>query len=283
MTGVERAADDTGDMRNDMDDLEDILAGNPESETTDYPETSPDDAKAEPVETEKPEAKTEPDPKADTGEKDDAKAPPAKAENDQTEKVVPIKALEDERHKRQELERRIAQIEQAKQPEDPEPDQWEDPEGHKAWRHRQDERRDLNTRQMLFQERCNVSEMLVRSSVGAEKYDAAYAAFVEAVEENPAIRVQLSAQANPAQFAYDVGQRHLMLKEIGSDPDAYRAKLKAEILAELKPAKAEDKQPEAKPEPEPDLPKSLAGEKSAAGRKGPAWGGPTPLSEILPD
>lgn len=71
------------------------------------------------------------------------------------------------------------------------------------------------------------------------------------------------------------------LSEIGNDPNAYRERLKAEILAELNPG-------QGTPAPRTNgatrgaaLPSNFADARTAAPRSGPGWSGPPSLREIF--
>lgn len=224
----------------------------PEAETpTEQPETEeqqPEEAKAEEPEATKPEApEPQPEPKS-----------------------VPLAALQEERSKRQrieqELERRIKEAEEARAKE-PEPDFFEDPTGAL-------QRFEKKMEERSIQDRINISEEMVIGAVGKEKYDTALSAFAESVAENPALAAQMRSSPNPAKFAYDFGNKSLLMKEMGDDPQAYRDKLKAEIMAELK---ATEPTPQALTSPP-----SLAGTKSESGLKTPTWSGPQPLEDLLP-
>jgi len=125
-------------------------------------------------------------------------------------------------------------------------------------------------RQEMLNERFNMSEMVAR-----QKYadlDDVVKHFHEAVQQNPALAMALHQQANPYEFAYREGKRIQLLKEVGDDPAAYRAKVEAEIRAELqKPAAAAPL----------NLPGSLAGARSSAPRSAPAFTGPTPMGSLF--
>lgn len=72
-------------------------------------------------------------------------------------------------------------------------------------------------------------------------------------------------------------KREQLAAEIGNDPDAYKAKVKQELLAELQ-------QQQGKPaagNPAPVMPSNLATARNVGARSGPAWAGPTPLADIF--
>lgn len=72
-------------------------------------------------------------------------------------------------------------------------------------------------------------------------------------------------------------KRESAIAEIGQDPNAYREKLKAEVLAELQ---QQNGQPQGG-SPASVMPSNFAGARNVGTRSGPAWGGPKPLNDIL--
>lgn len=232
---------------------------------------APEQAEAK-VEETAPEPETpseQPEPAPQEEQKAEADEPPAVEAPQPEPKAVPLAALQEERAKRQDLERRLREIEEAKAKE-PEPDFFEDPTGAlKRFEQKIEER--------SVQERIAISEEMMIDRVGQEKWDQALTAFESAVSENPALAAQMRGARNPAKFAYDYGNKTRLMKEMGDDPQAYRDRLKAEVMAELKAELAKE-------QPAASLPKttSLAGAKSESGLKTPAWDGPAPLSDLLP-
>lgn len=254
-----------------MKDLDEILNGDPDVDLPETsPDTEPDKAEVQAEEPDKGEGEKAPDDKDAKGEKEE---PPSSKDEPVT---VPVKALEDERRKRQELEHKLQSLEGQLEKTEPAPDPNEDPEGFQKWQQQQNERLQSVTDERLFNERCAMSEMLVKSQ--KEDYDEAYQAFEKAVQDEAQqigyspLAVALRRAENPALFAYEHGKKTLLMAQIG-DPEQYRKAAYDEgyqaALREL----------EAKPRP----PTSLASETSNSGRRGPDWNGPAPLSEILPD
>lgn len=182
-----------------------------------------------------------------------------------TEKHVPLAALEAERKGRQDWKEKAVRFEEeARQLRE-----------RIAERNNTTEQQQLDpiqqVRQEMLNERFNMSEMVAR-----QKYpdlDDVVKFFQEAVRENPALGMALHQQANPYEFAYREGKRVQMLKEVGDDPAAYRAKIEAEIRASL--------QPQTAATAATTLPASLAGARSSATRSAPAFTGPAPLSTLF--
>lgn len=188
---------------------------------------------------------------------------------------MPVTALRDERRKRQDLERKLAEYEQqvqrAQAPPPPQrPDLFEDPDG--ALEHIQ-----TQFRQELTRQRLDMSVTMAKSQ--HDDYPEAEAAFVAAVHANPGLYDQMMADPHPAGFAYRVGQQVMALREIGPDPVAYRERVRKEYEAELRQGQPE--QPADRSPPRQSLPPSLAGGRDTSGRFAPAWGGPPSLKDIL--
>lgn len=179
----------------------------------------------------------------------------------QNESHVPLAALEAERKGRQDWKEKAIRFEeelrhlreQASQP--------------------QQERVQLDPlqsiQQQLINERFNTSEMLVKQAHADA--DDVVGVFMEAAKANPALSAALQNQRHPWDFAYKEGKRLTMLKEVGDDPSAYRAKIEAEVMAKL-----QQSQPQAL-----NLPTSLNGVRSVANRSTPTFTGPTPLDAIV--
>jgi hypothetical protein len=103
------------------------------------------------------------------------------------------------------------------------PNPLEDPAGYHA-----------HMQRMMFNERLNLSEALLRETPGVEKVDEKLAAFRKAADANPALRSELSRQSHPYRWAYDQGAKLMALAEVGDDPVAFRAKVEAEMRAAVR-------------------------------------------------
>lgn len=202
-------------------------------------------------------------------------APPASEPG----QMVPLKALEEERKGRQDWKEKAIRFEEelkhlrASQGQQQPSQQQQQPAPTT-----------LTYESALLNERMNMSEMMVRQQHGDDDVDKALEVFQKAVQENPALGAQLAQQRHPWQFMFDQAKRIQAMSEIGSDPAAYRQRLRDEILAELQQqgaapaaqAAAATAAPTA-----PVIPKSLATARSAAPRTAPVWTGPTSLTDIL--
>lgn len=268
-----------------MSDLDDILSGAPTEETP-PPARSPEPAQPqrEPSPPVTPPAPPPGEAIADfrrqsADDPRDGAVPPA-AQQDPDH--VPVAALKDERKKRQESERVAAEYaaklaayekaaSQAPAPPPQRPDLFENPDG--ALDHIEQ-----RFQQQLVRTKLDMSVAMARQS--HPDYGEAEAAFVEAVKANPSLYDQMMADPHPAGFAYRVGTQVRALRDIGGDPEAYRAKVRQELEAELR-AQWEAEQPSRRSDVRSSIPPSLAGGRDTSGRFAPAWNGPESLNDIL--
>lgn len=260
-----------------MTGLGDILGGNDDDGQTAPPEPAVPPQR-DPAPAEAP--RRDPEPRR-TG--DDDAAPPA-APGEPEAQHVPIAALRDERTKRQALEQRFAEMErkyqaleqgraQAEAPR--RPDLFENPDGALDFVQQQ-------FQQQLQAERLNWSVASV--SAQHEDYAQAEEAFIARVKSDPAgaaLYQRMLSDPNPASFAYREGKKALALGEIGDDPDGYRAKVRAEIEAELRAQMGIDQQREAVDAKRRQIPPSLATARDTSGRFAPVEAPMTPLQSIL--
>lgn len=174
-------------------------------------------------------------PKADApqqGDKSDASAPPAAAPVEAQEPaLIPREALLDERRKRQELERRVADferhMEQQRQQPAPQqrPDWMTDPDTAAQYMRAEIERNNFETR-------VHMSERMVADKHA--DYVEMRDVFAEAAVRNRALADELVKHPFPAEFAYQMGKRISLMNEIGSDPVTYKDRLRSEYEAEFR-------------------------------------------------
>lgn len=247
-----------------MDDIDNILNGEHAEPTV------------ETAEVEAPEAETPEEPKAEQPRGPDGKfapkgetdAPPASSED-----RVPIAAIHDERRKRQELEKRVAEYEarlqQLQNPPQPAPDMFENPEG---WQnHFGGQIKQQAAQEASFNSLLNTSEMLCRDKF--DDFEDAKAKFMELAEANPVLAQQALGDPHPWRKAYQLVKNHEKMEALGAtDATSLEAKLREQIRAELQAELA------AKPAPAA-IPTSLAGAQSGRGTSG-VWNPPT-IDEIL--
>lgn len=193
-------------------------------------------------------------------------APPA---TENTEKHVPLAALEAVRTERKDwkekalrYEGELTALRRLQQPE------------------RQQEQRQISPEEVVAQRAetlfLDLSEKAAIKEHGKEAVDAAYEWLAQESQKNPALAQQVLSGRDPYGDAIALHKRHIALSEIGEDPAAYRARVRAEIEAELRGTV----QPPPVKLPAAPLPKSLADARSS-GSPRTTWTGPTPLNAIL--
>lgn len=216
-------------------------------------------------------------PKAPEAKAPEAKAPatpaaPPQQEFTEKEKAF-LRTAEEERRKRQELERRLAALEGARQqqpqaPQEPAKTFYDDPEGALAKQMAEIRKENINTR-------LSTAELIARRH--HPDFDEKIAVFNQIVEKTPGLIGQMIAAADPAEFAYGLGKSHMELQQAGSI-EGLRAQIEKEtrlkVEAEMK-EKAEKLAQERAA-----LPPSLS-EARSTGVNRPVWGGPPPLDDVL--
>lgn len=188
-------------------DLRDILAGT---------EPAPVETPAEPVAEEVADEEmgeemqdvvpdTEPEPE------------PVKAEVTPTpepkQETAPVSALIAERRKRQELEARLRELEQAQ----PKPDFYADPEKY------------IDSR--LSERTLQMSAAMVEAQ--HPDFKEKLAVFLEAAADNPLLQAEIERHPHPALYAYQQAQRIEEFRQL-KDVDGMKAKLRAEIEAQVR-------------------------------------------------
>ena len=204
-------------------------------------------------------AEPEPAPEHPEGTGETEATPPVveKAE----EGRVPIGALRDEREKRQALQRELDELRRWREQQEsarqqPQIDPVLEPEKALAQVQHQ-------FRGELWNERCHISEVMARSALGEETVETAKEAFIAEAQRNPALGVELRRQQHPYDFVVKWHKRQQAMAEIGEDPDAYRARLREEVMRELAQQPATPApQPSTRP---PAPPRSLSSAPAAGG------------------
>lgn len=203
-------------------------------------------------------------------------APPAPQTTEKPEGAwAPIKALQDERRKREKVEKDLEELRRAVKPEQTRgpdiPDPIVDPAGYAN-----------HIEERNFTRLVTASRADMIDEVGEEDFAAAEDAFKAAAAADPKLADRLWNSRDPARFAYNQGKKLIEQQETAaqaSDPAAMRAQIKAELMAELGLAPAAAAQPgtgqpaAARSAPaapaaqRPAVPRSLAGARSAPPRK----------------
>lgn len=228
----------------------------PEPQTSDEPEPdqSEDDAEAE----EKPADGPPRDEKGKFAKKDAAKGETAQGKTepkpDKSGEMVPHSVVAQLREEIRQLKARNepgqqAQPNQPGQAEQPKiPDPIDDPQGYTAYLENQVQRRILN-------ERLNLSETMARQSVGDEAVDAALEAYQSAAASNPSLAYQFAQSRNPYGDLLSWHRKQQALSEVGEDPEAYRERIRQELMAELQGQQNAPVQAKPKATPPPSLAK----------------------------
>ena len=265
--------------------IDELLSDDPVEETTPEPVASeePTEAQADEGQPRGPDGKfaskqtgVDEEPKAEAPT-EPAEAVPPTADHLPKEVYEPLKAVRNENKElKQQLEALRQQQEafqqqvQRQQPQAAEPDWWENPDAAmQAMLEKFGDQIVQRFQQQQQMERINASETAARAR--HDDYGDAFQAFQKAAMANPALVQQMSAAADPAEFAYAKGKSALELERYGSVDEllkAERAKWEAEVKAAI-------------PQPAQSFPATTAADGSVGARTGPAWAGPTPLGNII--
>ena len=251
-----------------------------------------------------PEAAAAPEAKAPVESKPAAKADKAKPEPEEDtdppepidgEPVIPRRAYEDERRKRQDWKARAVeaetkhkelqrQFEEATrratappptqphaQPQQPPPDPATDPRGFAQHLVQQQAATLLN-------ERLNNSEMMLREKIGDEKLAEYVEDFRQMAQADPTLFGKLYSQPHPYNWMTREVDRLRVARDMGDDPAAYRERILAEGRAQWE---AEAKAAPPALSPAAGMQPSLATARSVAGRSAGAWTGEPSLDDVL--
>jgi hypothetical protein len=131
----------------------------------------------------------------------------------------------------------------------------------------------------MFNDRLNTSELMLRKEIGAEAVSQIVADFKQAVAQNPMLERQLQQQVHPYEWVRQQVETIRMHRDIGTDPDAYRARIIAEERAKWE-SEMQGNAP-ARVSPAAGLPPSLANARSVAGRTTSTFTGPPTMDAIL--
>lgn len=116
-------------------------------------------------------------------------------------------------------------------------------------------------------------------------FDQAWTSFLGTVKAGDnALYGEVMNSSSPGEAIVNWYKRDNTLREVGTDPEAYKAKLRAEILAELQgqqPASAPQTAVQGQPAAAPALPSNFADARNAGARTGQPWQGPPPLKDIF--
>ncbi len=158
-----------------------------------------------------------PDPKAAEAAKAEAPKPAAAPQQDLTDKEKAfLRAVQEERGKRQELERRLAALESGKTQPSPPAEApktfWDDPEARLAAHRQEIEQVGINTR-------LHTAEMIARSRHPdfQDKVTVFQDFLAKATPPQQAALVNhWMGSPDPAEYAYNFGKNHIELQQVGS-------------------------------------------------------------------
>jgi hypothetical protein len=184
-----------------------------------------------------------------------------------------FKALKEERSKRQTLEQQLAQLQQElqqiKTPPAPPPSVWEDEQG--AFNHFGERVVQTAVHQASLNATLNMSEMMMRQA--NTDFDEMKDQFLKLAEANPTLRDQALADPHPWNKAYQIAKNHKTMQDLGAtDLESMKAKLREELMAEMAAQVPANRQ---------QIPPTLSTERNVGSRTGPAWSGPSSLSDLL--
>lgn len=197
------------------------------------------------------------------------------AQHSEAEKHVPLAALEAERKGRQdwkekairfEAELEVLRRQQQSGGQQAEQQQQLDPVQH--------------LQHQVQQQALHFSERMARKEYGAEAVDQAFIKYQEMIKGDPGLHQRVMGSPDPWDALVKEVRKIELLAEVGTDPTAYREKLRTELLAELNQSNG-GQGAQGAAQAAPTLPKSLAGARSSASRSAPTFTGPTPFDQIL--
>lgn len=180
--------------------------------------------------------------------------------------TVPLAALLEVRDGNKALKAELENLKQASQPApEPEtvPDPIDDPQGFAEYTQRQIQAGVGQAQQQFNSRLLDMSEASAIKTHGADKVDAVKEWFAT---QPPSVQQDIQGQADPYDYAIQQHQRETMTATLTADPEKLDRILK--LL-------------EGKETPAPTVPGTTATHQSVGARKGPEWGGPTPLEDIF--
>jgi hypothetical protein len=273
--------------------LESFLAGETAT-VTDASAPAPQAAPEPPAP--KPETKAEPAAKPTTTKpepEDEADAEPSDRLEQNGKSYIPQQVLERERQRRQDWKARAVEAEtkhrelqrqfdeaqrratapppQPQAPPQPPPDPAADPRGFAQHLVQQQQAALLN-------ERLNNSEMMLADKIGAEKLSEYVNEFRNLANADPTLFGKLYSQPHPYAWLTREVDRLRLVRDVGDDPAAFRAKIEAEARAKWE---AEAKAAPPAPSPAAGMQPSLGTARSVAGRTAGAWTGEPSLEDVL--
>lgn len=178
-------------------------------------------------------------------------------------------------------ERRMAQLVEAVKPKQeaaPAPDFFEDPAAATQHQLRQTVSPQF---EQINQQLLAIARDNAETRYTPETVNEAEQAFISAMQGqklDPADYQKVVGSPNRYAAAVQWFKRQQAQAEIGDDPTAYKAKLEAELREKITAELQGDGQVQQR---QPVMPSNLAGARNVGVRSGPAWAGPTPMTDIF--
>jgi hypothetical protein len=238
-----------------MSDLEQILSGEqlePTAAPAEVPEAAPS-----PEVPEAPEGAAEPE--ANTPDPEPAPEPAPEPT------MVPVAVVQELRN-----ELRALKAAQPQPPETPAPDFYEDPQG--AVRHQMQP-----IQNEVLNMRLDMSQAMAEQQFGVDVVQKATDALAAAAQTNPGIAQSVMQAKSPYHEVVKWHQQQQVSAEIGSDPDAWKAKEREKIRAELQAEMVTEAARAKAAQPAP----SMANANGVGGGAQNTFAGPTPLDDLL--
>ena len=240
-----------------MSDFNDVLDGSPEHE--------------EPVETQ--EAQEPEQQEAQAAEPEQAEPEQAEAEQDsepktEDEPTVPLAVF---KSMRDDLKSQLDQFKSQLTPQQPQeapkpPDMFEQPEQYQQFMAAQ-------LQQVQTGTKLEMSRFMAEREFGKEAVEEVVSYF----NDHPELSHQFLSAPSPFHAAKEYVDAQKTAREIGNDPEAYKAKLEAEVRkkieAEMAAKQAQEMAAKAAP--------SLADTNGNGGQRDPGWQGPADLTSLI--
>ena len=218
---------------------------------------------------------------------------------------VPYQALKAERQKAKRYTEEVADLrrqlsdltnavlqqrqqpQQPQQPEQPPEFDWDNPHATIDQRVEARVQRERAAIAAEFQKQREATQsQFAMTRHGEDVVKAAYKALAEARESDPNWpqdyqKIMRSGDQYEAMVQWH--KQRKVLQEIGPDPEAYKAKIRAEYLEELRTGRVMD-EPRAETPRERSgtvMPSNLSGARSVGSRTGPTWSGPSSIKDIF--
>lgn len=195
----------------------------------------------EPTETETTEEETEPA----------AEEPSSTAERKTEEKDWTFTAYQDEKRKRQELERKLEELQK---PKEKAPDVFDDPEGYQTYQQTQIDSKITNVK-------AEMSQFMAQREFGKERVESAFAKFSEMVKEQPELYTKAIKAVSPYHEIVEIVEKAEKFEKM-QNVDEFEAQMRAKIEQQIR---AEFEQKYASQSAKKSVTPSLNSQKSAAG------------------